>query len=211
VVSGSGNVAIFAIEKIHELGGKVTACSDSGGFVHDPAGLDLETLKSVKLVERGRVQDYANRRASSTFMEGGNIWDVACDVALPAATQNELNGHDATKLVKNGCRLVVEGANMPTTPDGIRVLREAGVAFGPGKAANAGGVATSALEMQQNATRDSWTFEHTEVRLAEIMAGIHETCAATAEEYATPGDYAAGANIASFLRVGRAMVAFGLI
>jgi glutamate dehydrogenase (NADP+) len=157
------------------------------------------------------VRDYADRRRAATFVEDGNIWNVACDLAIPAATQNELNGSDAATLAKNGCRMVVEGANMPTTPDGIRVLHDAGVAFGPGKAANAGGVATSALEMQQNATRDSWTFEHTEARLAEIMAGIHETCAETAREYAAPGNYAAGANIAGFLRVGRAMLAFGLI
>jgi glutamate dehydrogenase (NADP+) len=211
VVSGSGNVAIFAIEKIHRLGGRVVACSDSDGFIHDPAGIDIDLLKEVKLTERGRVRDYADRRRAATFVEDGNIWNVACDLAIPAATQNELNGNDAATLAKNGCRMVVEAANMPTTSDGIRVLHDAGVAFGPGKAANAGGVATSALEMQQNATRDSWTFEHTEARLAEIMAGIHETCAETAREYAAPGNYAAGANIAGFLRVGRAMLAFGLI
>jgi glutamate dehydrogenase (NADP+) len=211
VVSGSGNVAIYAIEKLHQLGGTVVACSDSDGFVHDPAGIDLDVLKEIKLVERGRVRDYAERRPKASFVAHGNIWEVPCDVALPAATQNELNGRDATILAKNGCGLVVEGANMPTTPDGRRALADAGVTFAPGKAANAGGVATSALEMQQNASRDSWTFDHTEARLAKIMAGIHDTCAATAEEYAAPGNYVAGANIAGFLRVGQAMLACGLI
>ena len=211
VVSGSGNVAIFAIEKIHQLGGKVVACSDSDGYVFDPAGIDLTVLKQVKLVERVRVSAYAERRPTARFVRGGNIWDIPCDVAIPAATQNELNAHDASTLARNGCRLVVEGANMPTTPEAIRALHDAAVPFGPGKAANAGGVATSALEMQQNATRDSWTFEHTEARLAEIMASIHDTCAATAEEYAEPGNYAAGANIAGFLRISKAMLAFGVI
>jgi glutamate dehydrogenase (NADP+) len=211
VVSGSGNVAIFAIEKAHQLGGTVVACSDSDGFVHDPAGIDLDLLKEIKLVERGRVEAYAARRPGATFHAGGNIWRIECQVALPCATQNELTGRDAAVLVRNGCGVVVEGANMPTTADGVRVLAEAGVAFGPGKAANAGGVATSALEMQQNASRDSWTFEHTEARLAEIMANIHRTCFETAEEYAAPGNYVAGANIAGFLKVGRAMLAFGLI
>ena len=212
VVSGSGNVAVFAIEKLQQLGAVVVACSDSDGFAHDPGGIDLDLLKEVKLMARGRVADYVERRPQeSTFVPGGNIWEVTCDVAMPAATQNELTGRDAATLVKNGCRIVVEAANMPTTPDGVRLLLESGVAFGPGKAANAGGVATSALEMQQNASRDSWTFEHTEARLAEIMGGIHRTCLETADAYAAPGDYVAGANIASFLRVGRAMLAFGVI
>jgi glutamate dehydrogenase (NADP+) len=212
VVSGSGNVAIFAIEKIEQLGGKVVACSDSDGFVHDPAGIDLDLLKQVKLVERGRVADYAARRGGgASHVEGRGIWEVPCDVAVPSATQNELTLRDARALVGNGCIAVAEGANMPTTPDAVRIFHEAGVLFGPGKAANAGGVATSALEMQQNASRDRWTFEHTEARLAEIMRTIHDTCAATAEEYAAPGNYVAGANIAGFLRVGRAMVALGLV
>jgi glutamate dehydrogenase (NADP+) len=211
VVSGSGNVAIFAIEKLEQLGATVVACSDSDGIVHDPKGIDLELLKEIKLAGRGRVRDYADKRDSATFTAQGNIWDVPCEIALPSATQNELTGRDAATLVRNGCLAVAEGANMPTTADGVRVFAEAGVAFGPGKAANAGGVATSALEMQQNASRDSWTFEHTERRLAEIMASIHATCLETAEEYAAPGNYVAGANIAGFLRVGRAMDALGLI
>jgi glutamate dehydrogenase (NADP+) len=212
VVSGSGNVAIFAIEKLHDLGARVVACSDSDGFVHDPKGIDLDLLKAVKLEARGRVRHYAEQRGrDATFVERGNIWDVACEVAIPSATQNELTGRDARTLVGNGLVAVAEGANMPTAPEGVRVFLDAGVAFGPGKAANAGGVATSALEMQQNASRDSWSFEHSEARLHEIMAGIHRTCFETAEEYGTPGNYVVGANIAGFLKVSRAMLAMGLI
>jgi glutamate dehydrogenase (NADP+) len=212
IVSGAGNVAVFAVEKITELGGKVVACSDTGGVVHDPAGLDVELLKQVKLIERARLRDYAEQRGAAVrFVERGNIWDVPCHVAFPAATQNEITGRDATALIKNGCIAVVEAANMPTTPEGARVFSDAGIAFAPGKAANAGGVATSVLEMQQNAMRDSWTFEHTEARLAEVMASIHETVAQTAEEYAAPGDYATAANIAAFLLVAEAMLALGVI
>jgi glutamate dehydrogenase (NADP+) len=212
VVSGSGNVALFAIEKLVQLGGSVVACSDSDGVVHDAGGIDVDLLKEVKLDQRGRVADYAERRGpSAVYAPDGNIWEIPCDVAIPSATQNELTGRDATRLVANGCVAVVEGANMPTTPEGISVFEEAGVPFGPGKAANAGGVATSALEMQQNASRDSWGFAYTERRLAEIMAMVHRTCLETAEAYAEPGNYVAGANIAGFLRVGRAMVALGLI
>jgi glutamate dehydrogenase (NADP+) len=211
VVSGSGNVAIFAIEKVHQFGGRVVACSDSEGIVHDPDGIDLDLLKDVKLERRGRVRDYADRRPQARFTERGAIWRIPCDVALPCATQNELTGRDAAALIANGCRVVAEGANMPTTPEGVRAFLEAKIPFGPGKAANAGGVATSALEMQQNASRDSWTFEHTEGRLAEIMANIHATCHETASEYGAPGNYVVGANVAGFLRVARAMVALGLI
>ena len=211
VVSGSGNVAIYAIEKVHELGGTVVACSDSDGIVHDPKGIDIALLKEVKEVERGRVSDYAARRPGSTYVPGGRIWEIPCEIAIPCATQNELTGKDAAKLVANGCIAVAEGANMPTTPEGVRVFQEAGVAFGPGKAANAGGVATSALEMQQNASRDRWTFARTEQRLAEIMGDIHELCYATADEYGAPGNYVTGANIAGFQRVAEAMVSLGLI
>jgi len=211
LVSGSGNVAIYAIEKVHQLGGRVVGCSDSDGVVHDPKGIDVELLKQVKEVERRRVRVYADRRPDATYLAGGAIWEIPCDVAMPCATQNELTGRDAAALIRNGCTVVAEGANMPTTPEGIRAFSEAGVAFGPGKAANAGGVATSALEMQQNASRDRWSFEHTEERLAEIMAGIHELCYVTADKYGTPGNYVAGANTAAFLRVARAMVALGLI
>jgi glutamate dehydrogenase (NADP+) len=211
VVSGSGNVAIFAIEKIHQLGGTVVACSDSTGYVVDPKGIDLDVLKDVKLNERARIAEYAERRGDATFVANGSIWDVPCSLAFPCATQNELNGRDAKMLIANGTIAVVEGANMPTTPDAIDMFDRAGVAFAPGKAANAGGVATSALEMQQNASRDSWTFEHTEQRLAGIMANIHDTCFETAENYGAPGNYVVGANIAGFLRVSQAMVAHGLI
>ena len=211
VVSGSGNVAIHAIEKVHELGGTVVACSDSDGFVVEEKGIDLATLKEVKLDERGRITDYADRRPDARLVARGTVWDVPCDVALPCATQNELTGRDAVSLIRNGCMAVAEGANMPTTPEGAHRFLDAGVAYGPGKAANAGGVATSALEMQQNASRDTWTFDYTEARLEEIMAGIHALCHATAEEYGSPGNYVVGANIASFLRVSRAMVALGLV
>ena len=211
VVSGSGNVAIYTIEKLQQLGATVVAASDSSGFVYDENGIDLECLKEIKEVERNRISEYARRRESARFIEEGNIWQIPCQVAFPSATQNELNGKDAETLLKNGCIAVSEGANMPTTPEGARLFREAGIAHGVGKAANAGGVATSALEMQQNASRDSWTFEHTEKRLAEIMQDIHQTCWETAAEYGFPGDYTIGANIAGFTRVAAAMEAFGLV
>ena len=212
VVSGSGNVAMHAIEKVHQLGGRVIACSDSDGYAVDEAGIELGLLKEIKNGRRGRVRDYAERRgAAVSYVHGGSIWEVPCEIALPCATQNELNGADARSLVRGGCRIVAEGANMPTTPEAIRLLREAGVSFAPGKAVNAGGVATSALEMQQNASRDSWTFEYTEERLAEIMRAIHDRCLETADEYGVPGDYVAGANIAGFTQVADAMLALGLI
>ncbi len=211
VVSGAGNVAIYTIEKTHQLGGKVVACSDSGGVVYDPEGIDLELVKRLKEVERRRIKDYVDYRRTAVFREEGNIWDIPCQVAIPAATQNELDAADARRLVAHGCLAVGEGANMPTTPAGIRVFEEAGVAFGPGKATNAGGVATSALEMQQNACRDSWTFQYTETRLREIMTGVHQRCWDTAAEFGHPGNYVVGANIAGFVRVAEAMLAFGLV
>ncbi|RYE08213.1 MAG: NADP-specific glutamate dehydrogenase [Hyphomicrobiales bacterium] len=212
VVSGSGNVAIYTIEKVHSFGGKVIACSDSSGYVVDEAGIDLELLKDVKEVRRARISDYAKARGkSATYVEGGCIWDVPCDVAMPSATQNELTGKDAQTLVKNGVIAVGEGANMPSTPDAVRVFQQAGVSFAPGKAANAGGVATSALEMQQNASRDSWTFDETEQRLSDIMRNIHDACADTAEMYGAPGDYVLGANITGFVRVADAMRALGVV
>ncbi|MEN2422081.1 NADP-specific glutamate dehydrogenase [Streptomyces rimosus] len=212
VVSGSGNVAIYTIEKAQALGANVLTCSDSGGYVIDEKGIDLALLKQVKEVERGRIEEYADRRgASARYVPGGRVWDVACDVALPSATQNELDADAARILVRNGVKAVSEGANMPTTPEAVALLQEAGVAFGPGKAANAGGVATSALEMRQNSGRESWTFERTEGELATIMRTIHDTCAETAERYGAPGDYVTGANIAGFERVAEAMMAQGLI
>ena len=212
VVSGSGNVAIFTMEKVQSFGGKVMACSDSNGYVVDENGIDLDLIKEIKLVRRERISEYARIKGTGThYIEGGTIWDVPCDVAMPSATQNELTGRDARTLLKNGVIAVGEGANMPSTPEAVRLFHEAGVLFGPGKAANAGGVATSALEMQQNASRDSWSFERTEERLAEIMRNIHDTCAATADEYGAPGDYVLGANIAGFVRVAEAMRAQGVI
>ncbi len=212
VVSGSGNVAIYTMEKILEFGGKIVACSDSNGYVVDENGIDLDLVKEIKEVRRERISEYARLKGKgSHYIEGGSIWDVPCDVAMPSATQNELTGKDAATLVKNGVLAVGEGANMPSTPDAVRIFQEAGVLFAPGKAANAGGVATSALEMQQNASRDSWTFEQTEARLAIIMNNIHDSCAETAEEYGAPGDYVLGANIAGFVRVAQSMQALGII
>ncbi|MCA1300623.1 NADP-specific glutamate dehydrogenase [Stappia indica] len=212
VVSGSGNVAIYTMEKILSFGGRIMACSDSGGYVVDEQGIDLDLVKEIKLLRRGRISEYARLKGTGAhYIEGSGIWDVPCDVAMPSATQNELTGRDALALVKNGVIAVGEGANMPSTPEAVRVFQEAGVLFAPGKAANAGGVATSALEMQQNASRDSWTFERTEERLAEIMRNIHDTCATTADEYGAPGDYVLGANIAGFVRVAEAMKAQGVI
>ncbi|HEX2177128.1 MAG TPA: NADP-specific glutamate dehydrogenase [Nocardioidaceae bacterium] len=212
VVSGSGNVAIYAARKATELGAVVVACSDSNGYVVEDGGLDLDLLAQTKEVERLRVADYAERRANGAkYVAGGNVWDVPCDVAIPCATQNELDGDGAKALVESGVVAVAEGANMPTTPGAVRLLQEAGVLFGPGKAANAGGVATSALEMQQNASRDSWTFDYTEQRLREIMNGVHERCAQSAEEYGEPGNYVLGANIAGFVQVADAMLALGVV
>ena len=212
VVSGSGNVAIYAIQKVQALGGRVVACSDSSGYVHDPDGIDLSLLRQIKEVERGRIAEYAERRGGkATFSNEKTVWHVPCSVALPCATQNELDADDARALIKSGVIAVAEGANMPCRPEAIRLFREANVLFGPGKAANAGGVATSALEMQQNASRDSWSFEHSEQRLHEIMRNIHADCFQIAEEYGHPGDYVLGANIAGFNRVADAMLAFGVI
>lgn len=211
VVSGSGNVAIYAIEKLQELGAKVVACSDSGGVIYDPNGLDLELVKQIKEVERGRISLYADRKPGSSFKEGGNIWEIPTQLAVPCATQNELNVNDAITLTKNGCIAVAEGANMPSTAEAVAHFQKAGVAFGPGKAANAGGVATSALEMQQNASRDSWSFEYTESRLSQIMTGIHQSCLETADDFGAPNNYVVGANIAGFEKVAKSMIAMGII
>ncbi|TLQ46244.1 NADP-specific glutamate dehydrogenase [Streptomyces marianii] len=211
-VSGSGNVALYTVEKAQELGAHVRTVSDSAGYVVDEKGIDLPLLKQIKEAERGRVSDYAIRRgASARYVSGGSVWEVPTDVALPSATQNELTADDAAALVRNGVKAVSEGANMPTTPAAVRVLRDAGVAFGPGKAANAGGVATSALEMRQNAARDSWAAPRVEEELAQVMRAIHDTAYETAARYGRPGDYVAGANIAGFEQVADAMLAQGLI
>jgi glutamate dehydrogenase (NADP+) len=211
VVSGSGNVAIYTIEKINQLGGSVVACSDSNGVIVDEKGIDLELVKQLKEIERRRIKEYAEHHKHAHYAEKGNIWEIPCQVAMPSATQNELTGEDAKILVENGCMAVGEGANMPTTPEGVKIFQDGNLAFGPGKAANAGGVATSALEMQQNASRDSWTFEYTEDRLHQIMKNIHELCYETAEEYGSPGNYVVGANIAGFMKIADAMLVLGCI
>ncbi|WGW11347.1 NADP-specific glutamate dehydrogenase [Saxibacter everestensis] len=210
-VSGSGNVATYAIAKAQTFGARVIACSDSSGYIVDEAGIDVELLSQVKHVERARISEYARRRQSADYVEYGSVWDVDTQVALPCATQNEFDADAAERLAKNGLIAVAEGANMPATPKAVELLQSAGVLFGPGKAANAGGVATSALEMQQNASRDAWDFGHTEQRLTEIMVGIHERCAATAEEYGAPGNYVLGANVSGFVSVAEAMLAFGVV
>ena len=210
-VSGSGNVAIYAVEKLQALGGKAVTISDSSGYVVDEAGIDLDLLKQVKEVERGRVADYAARRPGARVATGGSVWQVPCDVALPCATQNELDGDAAATLVKNGCGVVAEGANMPSTPEAIEVFQKAGILYAPGKAANAGGVATSALEMEQNASRTRWDFETANAKLTDIMADIHDSCVETAERYGQPGNYVLGANVTGFTRVADVMIAHGII
>ncbi len=211
-VSGSGNVAVYTMEKVIEFGGVIAACSDSNGYIVDEDGIDLELIKEIKEVRRERISEYVELKGRrSHYVEGGSIWDVPCDIAMPSARQNELTGKDATTLLENGVIAVGEGANMPSTPDAVRLFQEAGILFAPGKAANAGGVATSALEMQQNASRDSWSFQQTESRLAAIMHDIHDRCAETADEYGAPSDYVLGANIAGFVRVAEAMDALGVI
>ncbi|MFF0745816.1 NADP-specific glutamate dehydrogenase [Streptomyces sp. NPDC004111] len=212
VVSGSGNVAQYTIEKLQQLGANPLTASDSQGYVVDDKGIDLELLQQIKEVERGRVSEYAERRGTSArYVPGGRVWDVPADVAFPSATQNELTEPDALTLVRNGVRAVSEGANMPTTPEAVHVFQQAGVAFGPGKAANAGGVAVSALEMSQNAGRAAWSAERVEDELAAIMRSIHEVSHETAARYGAPGDYVTGANIAGFERVADAMLAQGVI
>ncbi|AGN19584.1 glutamate dehydrogenase (NADP(+)) [Corynebacterium glutamicum MB001] len=211
IVSGSGNVATYAIEKAQELGATVIGFSDSSGWVHTPNGVDVAKLREIKEVRRARVSVYADEVEGATYHTDGSIWDLKCDIALPCATQNELNGENAKTLADNGCRFVAEGANMPSTPEAVEVFRERDIRFGPGKAANAGGVATSALEMQQNASRDSWSFEYTDERLQVIMKNIFKTCAETAAEYGHENDYVVGANIAGFKKVADAMLAQGVI
>ena len=210
-VSGAGNVAIYAIEKAQKLGAKPITFSDSSGYVVDEAGVDLELLKQVKEVERGRVKDYVERRPGARLVTQGRVWDVPVDVALPCATQNELDGANAATLLKNGCAVVSEGANMPSTPDAVEAFQSAGILYAPGKASNAGGVATSALEMEQNAGRTRWDFATAEAKLDAIMTDIHDSCVAAAEEYGRPGDYVLGANAAGFTRVADVMIAHGIV
>ncbi len=209
-VSGSGNVAIYAIEKAQELGAKVVTASDSNGWVYDPDGIDLAALKEIKEVKRARLTEYKNYRPNAEYHEGRGVWSVKVDIALPCATQNELFLEDAEALVANGCIAVAEGANMPTTIEATQYLQEHGVLFAPGKAANAGGVATSALEMSQNSERLSWTFEEVDAKLKTIMVNICHNAANAAEKYGAKGNYVVGANIAGFEKVVDAMLAQGV-
>ena len=211
VISGSGNVAIYACEKATQLGGKVVAMSDSNGYIHDPAGIDLAAVKQIKEVRRGRIREYVANHPGATYTEGcRGVWTIPCDIALPGATQNELDLTSAKSLIANGCLCVSEGANMPCTMDAIAALQSAGVLFGPAKAANAGGVATSALEMSQNSMRYSWTFEEVDAKLQGIMKGIYHNVADAAKTYGCAGNLEAGANIAGFLKVADAMLAQGV-
>ena len=210
VVSGAGNVAIYAIQKAHQLGAKVVTCSDSTGWIYDPEGIDVELLKEVKEVKRARLTEYAAARPSAEYHEGRGVWQIPCDVALPCATQNELHLDDAKQLVANGCKAVCEGANMPTTIEATKYLQDNGVWFIGGKASNAGGVATSALEMSQNSERLSWTFEEVDAKLKNIMVNIYHNIADAAKRYGCEGDYVMGANIAGFEKVAEAMTAQGI-
>ena len=210
-VSGAGNVAIYAIEKAQQLGAKVVTCSDSTGWVYDPEGVDVALLKEVKEVKRARLTEYAANRPSAVYHEGRGVWTVKTDVALPCATQNELNLDDAKQLVANGVVAVCEGANMPTTLEATKYLQENKVLFVPGKASNAGGVAVSALEMSQNSERLAWSFEEVDGKLKDIMVNIYHNIAAAAKKYGLDGDYVAGANIAGFLKVAEAMEAQGVV
>lgn len=211
LVSGSGNVAIYAVQKAAEMGAKVVAMSDSNGYVYDKNGIDIETVKQIKEVERGRIKEYANRVSGAEYHEGcSGIWNIKCDIALPCATQNEISEKSAKTLVANGVIAVGEGANMPSTPEAIAVFKEAGVLFAPAKAANAGGVATSALEMSQNSMRYSWSFEEVDRKLKDIMVSIFHSCYDAAQKYGMPGDLIAGANISGFLKVADAMLAQGI-
>ncbi len=212
VVSGSGNVAIYAVEKATALGAKVVTMSDSNGYIYDKNGIDLACVKQLKEVERRRIKDYVETHPDAVYTEGSRgVWSVPCDIALPCATQNEIDKESAELLVKNGCFCVSEGANMPSTPGAIEVYLTSGILYGPAKAANAGGVATSGLEMAQNSARLSWTFEEVDARLHMIMKNIFADCQKAAEDYGMPGNYMAGANIAGFLKVAEAMKAQGCV
>ncbi|NNJ28913.1 NADP-specific glutamate dehydrogenase [Lacrimispora defluvii] len=211
VISGSGNVAIYASEKAIQLGARVVALSDSNGYIYDKNGIRLEVIKEIKEVRRGRIKEYADVVASAVYTEGKGIWNIPCDIALPCATQNELNLEDAKALKANGCFAVAEGANMPSTREATDFFLENGMLFMPGKAANAGGVATSALEMSQNSLRLSWTFDEVDKKLHDIMVGIYEKTAKAAKRYGVKGNYVAGANIAGFEKVVEAMMAQGIV
>ena len=212
VISGSGNVAIYAAEKAISLGAKVVAMSDSSGYIYAPEGIDLDIVKEIKEVRRGRIKEYADIVKNATYTEGsGGVWKTPCDIALPCATQNEIDLESARALINNGVIAVAEGANMPSTPEAIAAFREAGVLFGPAKAANAGGVATSALEMSQNSQRLSWSLEEVDCKLREIMESIYASASSAAKEYGMEGNLVAGANIAGFIKVADAMMAQGAV
>ena len=212
VISGSGNVAIFACEKATALGAKVVALSDSNGYIHDPNGIQLDVVKDIKLGHRGRIKEYAQRVPGSTYTEGfRGIWSIPCDIALPCATQNEITAAEAEEIVKGGAMAVAEGANMPSTPEAIEIIQKAGLLFAPAKAANAGGVATSALEMSQNSMRYSWTFEEVDAKLHDIMVNIFHNINDAAKEYGLEGNLVAGANLAGFKKVAEAMMAQGIV
>jgi len=212
VVSGSGNVAIYAVQKAQSLGACVIAMSDSNGVVVDEAGINLNIVKEIKEGRRGRIKEYCDKCPNAKYIEGcSHIWEVSCDVALPCATQNEIDLACATSLVKNGVKFVVEGANMPSTPEAIHYFQESGVSFGPAKAANAGGVATSALEMSQNSMRLAWSFDEVDAKLHQIMNAIYDQCTHAAEAYGQKGNLVAGANIAGFLKVASSMMAQGIV
>ncbi len=211
VVSGSGNVAIYAVEKAMELGGKVVAMSDSNGYVYDPNGINLDVVKEIKEVKRGRIKEYVEQVPGATYTEGcRGIWSIPCDIALPCATQNEINGEEAALLVKNGVKVVAEGANMPSTPEAIAVYQQNKILYGPAKAANAGGVATSGLEMSQNSMRYAWTFEEVDAKLKNIMVNIFHNAYNASKEYGDEGNLVMGANVAGFLKVAEAMKAQGV-
>ena len=212
VISGSGNVAIYACKKARQMGAKVVAMSDSNGYIYDPEGIDLDLVKQLKEVEHTRIREYVQRRPSARYQEGcSNIWQIPCHIALPCATQNELNGEAAKALVANGCFAVAEGANMPCTPEAVEVIQGSGLLFAPAKAANAGGVAVSALEMSQNSMRFSWTFEEVDQRLKTIMDDLYRNASNAAAQYGMAGDLVAGANIAGFLKVADSMLAYGIV
>jgi glutamate dehydrogenase (NADP+) len=211
VVSGSGNVAIYATQKVHQLGGKVVALSDSNGYIYDPEGIKLDTVQQIKEVERKRISEYVKYHPKAKYTEGcSGIWSIKCDIALPCATQNEVDEASAKTLVANGCWAVGEGANMPSTPEAIEVFLKNKLVFGPAKAANAGGVATSGLEMCQNSMRYSWTFEEVDAKLKEIMVNIYKNSSSAAKEYGHEDNLVVGANIAGFIKVAKSMYAQGI-
>jgi len=212
IISGSGNVAIYANKKARELGAKIVAMSDSNGYIYDPDGIDLNTIRTIKEVERKRIVEYKNKYPNAEYIDDpSSIWNIKCDIALPCATQNELDGESAGTLIENGCYAVGEGANMPSTPEAVKIFLENRILYGPGKAANAGGVAVSALEMAQNSSRTYWTFNEVDDRLKMIMSNIYQNASNSAKEYGDEGNMVLGANIAGFMKVANAMLAQGIV